>query len=502
MKNATEILYDADNPHQIDLSKYKIHDIKTNSKLVKTNDLFIAISGHTVDGHHFIVQAIDQGSRLILANRKMKGQLNLTDFSDIGILYVENTADYLSVVMGRFLDSPSQKLNIFGITGTNGKTTTATILNHILNETNQKSGFIGTTGAHGNNYTVETENTTPDPLILQNVFHDMVSLGMENAVMEVSSIGLSENRTEGTDFSVGIFTNLTHDHLNYHGSMENYMQAKSKLFRQLQAKNSHGDENFAIINKDEETAPYFIENTEATVVTYGIQNTSDYQAVDIQYSITSTRFTLLHNETSYIVETPLVGENNVYNCLAAIAGAHVKLLTIEEILPSLKTVQPVSGRLEILTTPEDDITVVIDYAHTPISLEKTLKILRQLKYPKIISVFGCNGDRDIQKRPLMAQVGVDYSELAIFTTGNPRTEDQQKIFEDMKQGLQGENYLEIPDRSKAINTAIEHADSGELVLIAGKGHEDYQIIGTQKIHFDDHEVALDALENRKNIKST
>lgn len=502
MKDASTILFDADNPYQIDLSNYTIQDIKTNSRQVEKNDLFVAIKGHTVDGHSYIPQAIENGAHLILANATMQDFFNTPGFSHMPILYVENTADYLSVIMNRFLDSPSQRLNVFGITGTNGKTTTATILNHILNENKQKSGFIGTTGAHGSNYTIETENTTPDPLILQNIFNDMVSLGMKNAVMEVSSIGLSENRTAETDFSVAIFTNLTHDHLNFHGSMENYMHAKSKLFSQLNKKNSRGEINYAVINEDEETSPYFKAQTNASVVTYGIENPADYQAIDIHYSITSTLFTLLYKGKSYLVETPLVGENNVYNILAAVAGAHVKSLGLEEILPALKTVQSVSGRLEILTLPEeDDITVVVDYAHTPTSLEKTLNILRQLDHPNIISVFGCNGDRDVQKRPLMAQIGVDNSSLAVFTTGNPRTEDQNKIFEDMKRGLRGNNYLQIADRSEAIEYAIQHANKDDLVLIAGKGHEDYQIIGTKKYHFDDHEVALEALKNRKNINS-
>lgn len=427
----------------------------------------------------------------------MKNKIEMQYPEAQAVLYVENTYDYLSTVMNRFLDYPSHKLNIFGITGTNGKTTTSNILNHILNETDNTSGIIGTIGAFAKDYSQYTENTTPDPLVLQNILYDMVNLGVENTVMEVSSIGLMENRIQETDVSVAIFTNLTHDHLDFHKSMENYMHAKGKLFRDLKPYNTRGNKNYAVINEDEETASYFKNQTEAEVVTYGIEKNADYQATDIHYSQSNTKFTLLHEGASYLVETPLIGENNVYNILAAVAGAHVKSIELEDIITSLKTVEAVSGRLEVVSDPlEDDITVIVDYAHTPTGLEKTLKILHQLGYENVTSVFSCNGDRDVQKRPVMAQIGVDYSNLAIFTSGHPRSEDQATIFEHMKCGLKGNNYLEIFDRKEAIEHAIKHAEKGEVILIAGKGHENFQIIGQKKYPLDDHLVAAEALEKR------
>ena len=502
MKNANEILFDADNPSLLNLSHYEIHDIKQDSRQVKKNDLFIAIKGHTVDGHEYISKAIKNGAHLILANLNMKETLEKSKTEIPNILYVEDTYKYLSILMNRFLDYPSKKMNVFGITGTNGKTTTSNILNHILNKTNHSSGIIGTIGAFANNYSFLTENTTPDPLILQTILSDMVDLGIKNTVMEVSSIGLVENRIQETDISVAIFTNLTHDHLDFHGSMENYMHAKGKLFRELKTHNTRGEENFAVINEDDDYAYYFKEQTNASIATYGIDHKADYQAMDIIYSNSGTIFTLEHQDISYRIETPLIGENNVYNILAAVASAHAKSIPLEAIILALKNVESVSGRLEVVTDPEiDDITVVVDYAHTPTGLEKTLKILQLLGHKNIISVFGCNGDRDINKRPLMAQIGVDYSNLAIFTTGHPRTEEQNIIFEHMKNGLRGDNYLQITDRSEAIMHAIQNAEKDDLVLIAGKGHENYQIIGREKYPFDDHEVAAEALQKRKKIKS-
>lgn len=502
MKNANEILFDADNPYLLDLSNYEIHDIKQDSRQVKKNDLFIAIKGHTVDGHKYVSQAIKNGAHLVLANLNMKEILEKNNSERPNILYVEDTYKYLSILMNRFLDYPSKKMNVFGVTGTNGKTTTSNILNHILNKTNHPSGVIGTIGAFANNYSFLTENTTPDPLVLQNILSDMATMGIKNTIMEVSSIGLVENRINETEISVAIFTNLTHDHLDFHGSMENYMHAKGKLFRELKTHNIRGEENFAVINEDDDFAYYFKEQTKASIVTYGINRKSDYQAVNINYSNSGTSFTLVHEGASYYVETPLIGENNVYNILAAATSAHAKFVPLEDIIFALKSVESVSGRLEVVTDPEtDDITVVVDYAHTPIGLEKTLKILQLLGHKNIISVFGCNGDRDINKRPLMAQIGVDYSNLAIFTTGHPRTEDQNIIFEDMKNGLRGENYLQITDRSEAIMYAIQNAQKDDLVLIAGKGHEDYQIIGREKYPFDDHKVAEKALQKRKKINS-
>lgn len=495
---ADKLVFDAKNPYSIKLDEIDIKNIKTDSREVETGDLFVAIKGHTVDSHQYIEQVVEQGTSLIVANVEMIDKVNPETLGSAGIVFVENTYDYLSTLMNRFLDYPSHKLNLFGITGTNGKTSTASILTQILSEAGQKSGVIGTIGARTAGHTYPLENTTPDPHTLQTLFSHMVDDGIESTVMEVSSIGLVEKRTKETDFSVAIFTNLSQDHLDFHGTMENYRDAKAIFFRELEKTNSRGQENFVVMNVDDEIADYYIKQAKATVVTYGIKNPADYQATNIHYTDSGTHFTLNYKDETYEIQTPLIGEFNVYNVLAALVAAHVKGISLEQIIPILKRIDVVPGRLETVSNADqDDILVIVDFAHTPDSLEKALQTIRQIEHNKVISVFGCGGDRDATKRPIMAQIGVDNSDLAIFTADNPRTEDQSKIFEDMKAGLNGTNYQQIDDRRAAIQYAVEHAEKGDIILIAGKGHEDYQIIGKEKHHFDDREEARAALEQRR-----
>ena len=496
---AHKLVFDANNPKNIDLSEIKITAIQTDSREIKKNNLFVAIKGHTVDGHKFIEQVIKQGASLIVANENMMDKIDTEILDNSAIVFVENTYDYLSVLMNRFLDYPSHKLNIFGVTGTNGKTSTANILTQLLNEAGRNTGMIGTIGIRANNKTYPLDNTTPDPLSLQNTFDFMVDAGVQNTVMEVSSIGLVENRTKGTDFSVAIYTNLSQDHLDFHGTMENYRDAKGVLFREMKPKNQRAQTNYVVINRDDEQADYYIGLSEAKVVTYGIEKEADYQASDIRFTEAGTQFTLTYRDEQYEIQTPLIGRFNVYNVLAAYAAAHVKGMPHEEIISILAHTDAIPGRLETVSVAgKDDVLAIVDFAHTPDSLEKALQTVQQIEHNKVISVFGCGGDRDAKKRPLMAQIGVDHSDLAIFTADNPRTEDQSVIFEDMKVGLQGDNYLQFASRGDAIAEAFEQAEKGDIILIAGKGHEDYQIVGREKLHFDDREEARAALKARRN----
>lgn len=495
---ANKILFDTYNPYEVDLSNIEIKDIKTNSRLIEKNDLFVAIKGHTVDGHQFIESAVMQGASLILADKHFKKIMDSKNTQQLNIVFVDYTYDYLSAIMNRFLDYPSRKLNVFGITGTNGKTSTANILTQVLTKTGQASGVIGTTGVHTQNCSYPLNNTTPDPLVLQNVFNKMVELNIENMIMEVSSIGLAENRTKETDFSVAIFTNFSQDHLDFHGTMENYLEAKVKFFSELEPYNSRGMENFAIINRDDNKSEYFIKQSKATVLTYGLNKNADYYANNILYSELGTSFTLHHNNQQYFIETSLIGEFNVYNVLAAIAAAHSQNISLENIIAQLKTLMPVDGRLEIVSdTLKDDVAVIVDFAHTPDSLEKALRTLSHIDHNQIISVFGCGGDRDASKRPIMGQIGLDNSDFVIFTSDNPRTESPESILKDMTESLIGDNYRQIIKREEAIHHAISIAKKGDIVLIAGKGHEDYQIIGKDKHPFDDRKIAREALNSRR-----
>ncbi|SHE32460.1 UDP-N-acetylmuramoylalanyl-D-glutamate--2,6-diaminopimelate ligase [Atopostipes suicloacalis DSM 15692] len=492
---AEKILFDAYNPYIVNLAEFEIKNIQTNSRLIEAGDLFVAIKGHTVDGHQFIEQAIQQGAHLVLANKSFQKITDSKSLLQGKILFVDNTYHYLSTVMNRFLDYPSQKMNIFGITGTNGKTSTANILIQILTKTSQKSAVLGTTGIRTQNYSAPLNNTTPDPLILQNVFHQMVELEVKNMIMEVSSIGLSENRTKETDFSVAIFTNFSQDHLDFHGSMENYLEAKGKFFKELEPYNSRGLENFAIINRDDDAADYFIEQSKAAVLTYGLDSSADYYASDCAYSEFDTKFTLHHNQKTYSVQSSLIGEFNVYNTLAAIAAAHSQGIALPKIIAELKNLSSADGRLEVVSdTTKDEITAIVDFAHTPDSLEKALQTLAHINHRRIISVFGCGGDRDASKRPIMAKIGVTNSDHVIFTSDNPRTENPERILEEMTNELTEENYCQIVSRKEAIQHAINLAEKDDIVLIAGKGHEDYQIIGTEKYPFDDSKCVKEALE--------
>ena len=495
---AHKLLFDAQNPKGIDLSQIKITAIQTDSREIKKNNLFVPIKGHTVDSHQFIDQVIDQGAALIVANADQMDNLNAKGTDNLNVVFVEDTYDYLSTLMNRFLDYPSHKLNVFGVTGTNGKTSTANILTQLLNEAGRNTGMIGTIGIRANNKTYPLDNTTPDPLSLQNTFDFMVDAGVQNTVMEVSSIGLAEKRTKGTDFSVAIYTNLSQDHLDFHGSMENYRDAKGIFFREMKPVNARDQKNYAVINLDDEQADYYIGLSEAKVVTYGIDKDADYKASAIRFTESGTHFNLHYKDKTYDVQTPLIGLFNVYNVLAAYAAAHVKGVPHTEIISILKHIDAIPGRLETVSVAEkDDVLVIVDFAHTPDSLEKALETVQQIEHNKVISVFGCGGDRDAKKRPLMAQIGVDKSDLAIFPADNPRTEDQAIIFADMKEGLNGDNYRQIESRREAIYEAVEQAEAGDIILIAGKGHEDYQIIGKEKHHFDDREEARKALKERR-----
>lgn len=495
--NAENMLFDAYNPYAIQLKDIEIANIQTNSSLIEAGDLFVAIKGYTVDGHRFIEQAIQQGAHLILADKTFLKMADIESDLHGKIIFVENTYTYLSTLMNRFLDSPSQKMNIFGITGTNGKTSTANILTQILTKLGQKTAVLGTTGVRTHNYSSPLNNTTPDPFVLQNIFQDMVKRDIENMVMEVSSIGLSENRTKETDFSVAIFTNFSQDHLDFHGTMEDYLKAKGQFFKELEPYNCRGQENFAIINRDDLTADYFIEQSKATVLTYGLNYSADYYASELSYSDLGTTFTLHYQQETYLVQSSLIGEFNVYNLLAAIAAAHSQGFPLSQIIAELKTLTSAEGRLEVVSdSTKDDITAIVDFAHTPDSLEKALQTLKNIKHNRIISVFGCGGDRDASKRPIMAKIGVTNSDYVIFTSDNPRTENPETILEEMTSGLIEKNYCQVVNREIAIHQAINEAEKNDIVLIAGKGHEDYQIIGTEKYPFNDSQYAKEALELR------
>jgi UDP-N-acetylmuramoyl-L-alanyl-D-glutamate--2,6-diaminopimelate ligase len=464
-----------------------ITSIENDHRQVKKGSLFICIKGYTVNGHTFAKAAAEKQAAAIVAEEPID--------VDIPVVYVKDTKRAMAVLADAFYQSPTKSLKLIGITGTNGKTTTSHLLYEIFQKAGEKAGLIGTMYIKIGNKTLETKNTTPDSLTLQKVFHQMREEHVSVAAMEVSSHSLVEGRVHGCDFDIAVFTNLTQDHLDYHKTMDEYRRAKGLLFAQLGNVFDQERQKFAVLNVDDPATEYYIRETAAHIVTYGIKRDALFQAKNIQLLPTGTTFDLEYPEGVRKVKTKLVGTFNVYNVLASIAAAYVAKVDLDTIISAVGDIEGVAGRFQLIHKGQD-FSVIVDYAHTPDGLENVLKTVRQLTDKRIFVVVGCGGDRDRTKRPLMAKVACRYATNPIFTSDNPRSENPMDILKDMEKGVEGEEYEIIPDRRDAIFAAIKKANAGDVVVIAGKGHETYQIIGDQVLHFDDREVAMEALEER------
>ncbi|MFD1705795.1 UDP-N-acetylmuramoyl-L-alanyl-D-glutamate--2,6-diaminopimelate ligase [Siminovitchia sediminis] len=460
--------------------------IVNDHRKVEQGALFICIKGHTADGHQFAKEAAEQGASAILSEKHMD--------LPVPVVVVRDTKYAMAVLADTFYQHPTSQLHLVGITGTNGKTTTTFILDEIFKEAGQKTGLIGTISMKIGDRVIETKNTTPDTIVLQETFADMVSHGVNAAVMEVSSHALVQGRVNGCDFDVAVFTNLSQDHLDYHETMEEYQRAKGLLFTKLG--NTYATPKFAVINADDPAGGQFIADTSAHVVTYGIDHPADFSAEHLKIGRTGTTFTLSSPEGKTEIALKLMGKFSVYNTLAAIAAGYVSGVPLETIIRTVEKVHGVPGRFESVDEGQD-FSVIVDYAHTPDSLENVLKTIGEFAGKRVFAIVGCGGDRDRTKRPLMAKVACDYATDPIFTSDNPRTEDPLAILNDMEQGVKGRTYQVIPDRKKAIVAAIQAAHAGDIVLIAGKGHETYQIIGNQVLDFDDRQIARNAIKEYK-----
>ncbi|HEY4600398.1 MAG TPA: UDP-N-acetylmuramoyl-L-alanyl-D-glutamate--2,6-diaminopimelate ligase [Cerasibacillus sp.] len=471
----------------------EIAAIEVDSRKVSPGSLFVCIKGFTVDGHDFVKEALDNGASAIIAEKEM------TLPESVPVIYVSDTKRALAMLAVRFYQQPTKELQLIGITGTNGKTTITYLLETIFKANQRRTGVIGTIQMKINDQTIETNNTTPDALNLQKVFRQMSDENVDIAMMEVSSHALDQGRVFGCHFDTAIYTNLSQDHLDYHKDMDDYLRAKSLLFSQLGNHYQSDQKQFAIINEDDAASGLLKKSTAQHVITYGYRNHADIMAKNVELHIDHTSFQLDTPVGTIDIKSRLIGLFNVYNMLAAASAAichHVSLQTIKEALESMTGVD---GRFEPVVAGQD-FGVIVDYAHTPDSLENVLTTIQEFANKRIAVVVGCGGDRDRSKRPLMAQIAVKYADEAIFTSDNPRTEDPDRIIEDMIQGLNPDetNYTVIVDRKKAIDYAIQKADSADIVLIAGKGHETYQQIGTEKIHFDDREIATEAIKHKGN----
>ena len=467
----------------------EITGIAYDSRKVKPGFAFVAMRGQTVDGHDFIEPAIAAGAAAIIAESPSDYQVKTP------WVHVSDTRAALALVSGAFHGFPAKDLAITGITGTNGKTTIGFLVHHLLNMAQLRCGLLGTVHYDLGGKIVPATHTTPESLETQEHLATMRANGCRAVAMEVSSHALHQHRVDGIPFKAAVFTNLTQDHLDYHGTMENYFDAKGILFDTVAGQSS----GKMVINGDDNWGRKLINRHDGTkrVTSYGFGVGNTLRAVNVRYDATGTTFGLEAKGREFLVRMPLIGDFNVYNALAALGAADAVGVNFREAINHLKTAPQVPGRLERVSEEQERFQVYVDYAHTPDGLINALKAIKALRPARIITVFGCGGDRDRSKRPLMARAAEQGSNICILTSDNPRTEDPKQILKDASAGFGGKGYTVIEDRRQAIEAAINNAGPGDIVLIAGKGHEDYQDIQGVKHPFDDRRVAHGILRARR-----
>ena len=462
----------------------EIEGISYNSKKTKPDDVFVCLTGEHVDGHEYAEEAVSNGACLCIVERV----LNL----DIPQIVVSDTQQALAQLSDIFYSSPSKKLNLIGVTGTNGKTTVTHLIQKLFEAENKKCALIGTLGNKmfsADEYH-DAKHTTPQAPELQELFDEIIEKSIPNVVMEVSSHALAQHRVDYTEFNGAVLTNLTQDHLDFHITMQNYFKAKAKLFEDLCS------EDFAVINADDTYASQFLQVISPTVkvYTYGINMPADVKAQNIKFDDSGAAFTCEVNGKKYDVKLIMNGMFSVYNVLAALTVALAQGFDIENSIKVLETIRGVAGRFETVVSKP---TVIVDYAHTPDGLENVLKAAREItpEGGKLICVFGCGGDRDATKRPKMGSIAEQLADKVIVTSDNPRSEDPQQIITDILAGFKSVNNVVVePDRELAIKEASKIANINDVVVVAGKGHEDYQILADKTIHFDDREKVREIFE--------
>ena len=471
----------------------EITGIEHDSRKAGEGTLFVCIAGFHVDGHKFIPQAVAKGAKAILTTRKAD-EVEVPE--GVAVLQVPELKTALDTIVPFFHDYPAQKMRVIGITGTNGKTTTSYLIRAILREAGYKVGLIGTIQIMMEEEVFPIHNTTPDVVELQHTLAIMRDKGMDYVVMEVSSHALDQNRVAGIEFDTAVFSNLTQDHLDYHKTLENYKLAKAKLF-DLLGKAGVKENKTAVVNADDEAGKTMLEHAQCRHLTYGIENKASLQATNVEVLASGANFTLTEEFLGKLdLQLHITGIFNVYNVMAAVGAAIAEKIDPVVIEKALLNFTSVPGRFELVKAGQD-FSIIVDYAHTPDGVENVLNTARRIAKKKIIAVFGCGGDRDRTKRPIMGRIAAQLSDVVITTSDNPRTEDPEAILAEVEAGVAEvigkKTHEKVTDRREAIYLAISLAHAGDTVIIAGKGHEDYQIIGTEKVHFDDREVAREAL---------
>ena len=460
-----------------------------DSRKVSYGSLFVAIKGFASDGHDYIATAIGKGARVIVYEDQNAFDARTAALDMEGVIAVktDSARHALAIIAANFHDNPSHKLTLVGITGTNGKTTTVTLLHRMFTAMGYSCGLLSTIANYVGTKGTEAVNTTSDPLTINSLLAEMVNAGCEYCFMEVSSIGVEQERVAGLKFKAGIFSNLTHDHLDYHKTFAEYIRCKKLFFDSLPA------DAYAITNTDDRNGMVMVQNTKAKVVTYSLRSMADHTCRIVEQSFEG----MLLRTDGIESWSCLIGQHNAYNLLAIYTTAVVLGADPEETLVAMSTLKPAPGRLENMRGPKD-ISVIIDYAHTPDALENVLKTLREIAPGReLICLFGCGGDRDRTKRPEMGLIAQKMADRIIVTADNSRTENTADIMNDIKAGMDisgKAKSLFIEDREQAIRTAVMLAGEGATILLAGKGHETYQITGTEKRHFDEKEIVMEAFK--------
>ena len=486
MKNLKDILYQVSINQVFGFTDVEVNSLVFDSRKVQKNDVFIAQKGVRFDGHSYIEKAIYLGAVVIICE----------DFptykrEDVTYVQVSDTNLALAIMASNFYNNPSKILSLVGVTGTNGKTTIASLLYQLFKKAGYKVGLLSTVKILVDETEFKATHTTPDSVTINSYLDKMIESGVDYCFMEVSSHGIHQKRTEGLTFAGGVFTNLSHDHLDYHETFSEYRNVKKSFFDSL------SKPAFALTNIDDKNGDFMLQNTKAIKKTYALKTLADYKVKVLEKQFSGTLLKIDESE----VWTKLIGRFNALNLLAIFATAELLGLEKLEILTIISRLENVSGRFEYVLS-EDSVTAIIDYAHTPDALKNVLETINDIRTgnEKVITVVGCGGDRDRAKRPKIAHIASQLSNQAIFTSDNPRTENAQTILDEMESGVSAENYkktLSILDRRQAIKTACKFSESGDIILVAGKGHEDYQEINGIRTHFDDLEEVKNCFNQLK-----
>lgn len=457
----------------------QITNIQYDSRKVSEGCLFVCIEGFKVDGHDFINEAIAKGAVAVAVSKDVSVE------GEVVLIKHPNTRKLLAELSSRFYGNPTQKLNLIGVTGTKGKTTTTFMIKSILEHSGHKVGLIGTIANYIGDKIIPADRTTPESLELQQMFSDMLGQGVDTVVMEVSSHSLDLFRVYACDFNVGVFTNLSQDHLDFHLNFDNYFAAKAKLFDMCR---------MAAINIDDSYGHRLLDKSNCEIRTFSINRDADFSAHDVEILPEGTSFSCIYEGKPCKVSIPIPGKFSVYNALAAITACGAYGVSKENIVGGLENLK-VPGRAETVQT-DRNFSVMVDYAHSPDSLENILQAVKVYAKGRVVVIFGCGGDRDRTKRPIMGEIAGRLADLTIITSDNPRSEEPEAIIKEIEEGIKrtGSEYIIISDRRAAIEYSIKNAKENDFILIAGKGHETYQIFKNRTIHFDDREVAREALQ--------